>query len=303
MKFRAHLTSALALGLLATSPALARQNERQGEREQQARSQQQQREQQEERRRTQRERQPQDEQRRRQAERRGALSGQVVRTKKVGIRNHPVEHLVVLLRTDKQKLAIADLGPVRQLSGARISSGDRLNASGRVVQVGDRQVLMADLVRKNDRSFRIDRRMRQSGRQVEAAFRGEQRRRGREAGGEGQIVRTKKAGVRGQPVEHLIVLVKSEQGNVRIVDLGPVKNLQNVKIATGDTIAFTGEVVAVGDRQVLMADRLRKDGRETQIDRQSSRRDSRQRSGPEANRRGQEAKPGQEANRSRREYR
>ena len=266
MKLRAYLGSALLVGLLATSPALAQQSRDEGDRNRRTQSE---------------DRQPSGDRQQtqtregdrgaRQQERRGSVSGQVIRTKKVGIRNHSLEHLVVLLRTDRRRLAIVDLGPVRQISDARISSGDRLSANGRVARVGDRYTLMADQIRKDGRTIEIDRRRRTSGRQVQAAFRGEEGRTRREATGQGRVVRTKKVGLRGRPLEHLVALVRTDQGDIRVVDLGPVRNLQEVKLATGDAIVVSGEVVRVGDRQVLMASRLRKDGRETRIDRQQPR--------------------------------
>ena len=88
---------------------------------------------------------------------RRSISGQVVRTKKVGVRGAPVENLVVLLRTENDKKAIVDLGPVKGLKSMQIASGDQLKASGRLVSVEGKKILMAHQLQKNGRTAQIQR--------------------------------------------------------------------------------------------------------------------------------------------------
>lgn len=269
MQLRTYIRSALVLAIAGTSSAFAQQSELDRQRKQF-----------ESRQRTQRGDQSPE-----------SVAGRVVLTKKVGIRNQPFEHMVVLLKDKQGKKAYADLGPVKQLAKFKIKRGDQLQATGRIVQMGDYQVLMADKIRKDDRIAQVDRRRPKGQQQRRVGFRGDrpdrQREKVRDTRARGQIVRTKKVGLRGQPLEHLVVLLKRDRTDkVWAVDLGPVKNLKNAKISTGDQVAVQGEVVNVGDRQVLMARKLEKDGREVNIQRQRrTRRTDRQ--GPRSDSRSQ----------------
>ncbi|HEV7281582.1 MAG TPA: hypothetical protein VGN57_15380 [Pirellulaceae bacterium] len=74
-----------------------------------------------------------------------------------------------------------------------------------------------------------------------------------EISGQGQVRRTKKVGLRGQPVEHLVVLFRAPGSDRdRVADLGPVKNVRDARVRQGDNLRLIGRVVKIGDEQVLM---------------------------------------------------
>ena len=74
-----------------------------------------------------------------------------------------------------------------------------------------------------------------------------------EISGQGKVRRTKKVGLRGQPVEHLVVLFRAPGSDRdRVADLGPVKNVRDARVRQGDNLRMIGRVVKVGDQQVLM---------------------------------------------------
>lgn len=263
MNFRSYIISGLAVTMLAASPGFAQKSNRDRNRNE-------------------------DRSRSKQQSKRSEAAGRVILTKKVGLRNQPIEHLVVVLKNNEGKKAFADLGPVKQLKDAKVRRGDRLDVMGRLVRIGDHTVLMADRIEKNGQSRAINRRQGEGRQRRQVGFRGNrsgQREQDQNVTGRGRIVRTKKVGLRGKPVEHLVVLLKTDRReNPRIVDLGPVKNLQQEKLKTGDQIEVVGEVVSMGDKQILMARQLEADGHKVQIDRrrsgrQATRREARSRQG------------------------
>lgn len=221
--------------------------------------------------------------------RRATASGRVVRTKKVGVRGARIEHLVVLLRTERGRTAAVDLGPVKRLDRVKIATGDRLVTTGDVIAVGDRPILMARSLQKDGKTKRIDRRRsdykdrdrrkrddHSRGRQQYEVLRPQSY---EEVERAGQIVRTKKVAVRGQNREHMIVLLKSEDGKRRTADLGPVKKLDQLRLSSGDTITLNGRVARIGDRQVLMATSVQKeDGESVSINRRTFKHEKHRRS-------------------------
>lgn len=75
---------------------------------------------------------------------------------------------------------------------------------------------------------------------------------------EGEIVSTKKARVNGS--ENLIVGVKRDQGDQIAIDAGPFDELRGSEISVGTSVAATGPVERIGEKQVLIADSLRVQG-------------------------------------------
>lgn len=74
-----------------------------------------------------------------------------------------------------------------------------------------------------------------------------------EISGEGTIRRTKKVGVRGQSAENMVILFRAPDSDTdRVADLGPVTNLKETPIRSGENLRMVGRVVQVGDKQVLM---------------------------------------------------
>lgn len=84
----------------------------------------------------------------------------------------------------------------------------------------------------------------------------------------GDIVRTKVVAIRGTNQENLVALIDTHRGNDRlVVDLGPVDAMRELRLGEGDRIAVEGRVHRVGDRQVLVASRIREGDRTRRIDR------------------------------------
>lgn len=73
----------------------------------------------------------------------------------------------------------------------------------------------------------------------------------------GEVVRTKTVALRGRQDSHQVVLLRTEDGQRRIVDLGPAKRLADLKIGEGDKLTVRGRLVQVGDHRVLMGHQVK----------------------------------------------
>jgi orotate phosphoribosyltransferase len=62
----------------------------------------------------------------------------------------------------------------------------------------------------------------------------------------------KRVKLRNRDLEHLVALVRTTSNRTRLVDLGPANQLE-VELSRGDKLAAIGDVITVGDRQVMMA--------------------------------------------------
>lgn len=149
-----------------------------------------------------------------------------------------------------------------------------------------------------DRQTQRDREDRQQQMQRERQTKRDRRsgRQQRSISAPGKIKRLKEVELRGADEKHTVVLLESEKGNTRVVDLGASDNLAELDLQEGDTIAVEGDVVQVGNRQVLMARNVRSKDKTRKINRSrdESRMASRNRGEPrrraqtrEASRRGQ----------------
>jgi hypothetical protein len=83
----------------------------------------------------------------------------------------------------------------------------------------------------------------------------------------GRIAMLKEVQLRGSDNKHVVALVQTGRNRRGIVDLGPAEDLADLRLRQGDRISVSGQVLGMGDRRVLMADELEKDGQTTQIDR------------------------------------
>lgn len=67
--------------------------------------------------------------------------------------------------------------------------------------------------------------------------------------------------VRGGGADHTLVRVNLEDGTSRVVDLGPGASLRKLDVTVGDQISVRGQEKRVANRDVIVANRIRVDGR------------------------------------------
>lgn len=264
-----------------------------------------------------------------------SASGRVTGLKRVGLRGTDAKHVVVMLETGQNRRGIVDLGAAKDLRELKLQRGDRISVKGNVLGIGDRRVLMADQVSHGEQTVEIDRTLtsrmlsrravRQSDlrerlerpfaraemrgdRDARAAQRQQQTSQSQRMTREGQqrqvavvrgtVEKTKVVKRRNTEDQNLVALVRQENDRVRVVDLGAVNDrINQERINEGDQLMAMGDPIRVGDRRVLLAQRVQINGNQQRVDRnwpnrqsnnrQSNNRqaDSGQRNNRESNRR------------------
>lgn len=100
----------------------------------------------------------QDQQQQRTAQRQ--ISGKVMSAKTVPIRGTNEKSVAVMLKTEKNRRIVADLGPVSQLrqQDVRLQRGENITLTGRPAQLGDREVFFAQKLHADNKTVSVDRR-------------------------------------------------------------------------------------------------------------------------------------------------
>ena len=150
-------------------------------------------------------------------------------------------HTVVRIKGEKDSL-IVDLGSTADLKNFKVQEGTEISASGPMMQVGEKQVLVADKVTIENKEVVI---ARSSPRMV------------------GTILETTSASA--QDSEHVMVVVKTEQGN-QLIDLGAADQLK-VKLEPQTEIVFWGSPVQMRDHSVVLAEKVEFNGKTYSIKR------------------------------------
>ncbi len=164
-------------------------------------------------------------------------TGTVTKLKQVNVlRGKDTKYTIVLLTPkDSEKDVIVDLGPTQQLT-VGIKKGDSITVEGPSLRVGKYpKVLMAFRVKKDGKSQEISRRNTRRG------F------------AEGVIRRRKVIKLRNSDEKNLVLWIETKDGQIRMVDLGNVKNLKGTPTTAGNKIRARGWVIRVRRRPVLLA--------------------------------------------------
>lgn len=108
------------------------------------------------------------------------VRGRVLHVGRVEIKNLPTEHVLVVVRTQSERLRLVDLGPVRGLMmRLRVHRGDELLAVGDIRMKSGRWVLIADRAWINGRFLNVRRNRRREWRRIQWAIQMREQRQGR----------------------------------------------------------------------------------------------------------------------------
>jgi hypothetical protein len=83
------------------------------------------------------------------------LTGVVIRSKDVTIKDTKIKHKVVMISTEKNGQMIVDLGPSDNIAEASIKPGKTIHVEGWLVGVGDRLVVLAKTLKADDKTYEI----------------------------------------------------------------------------------------------------------------------------------------------------
>jgi hypothetical protein len=178
----------------------------------------------------------------RQSSKRNKVSGQVSDKKTVSVRG--TEHVVARIKTQDGKDAIVDFGPETGLENVTINTNVNLTAEGPMTKAGDKPILLARKVTIDGNVHELDRNPRPF---------------------TGKIVDTRDVSVHGQ--QHTLVVIETEQGKQRLVDLGRTDRLQELDLRKNAQITVRGVPLRINDWPLVMAHSVEMNGTSIQIDR------------------------------------
>lgn len=200
------------------------------------------------------------------------VSGEIAATKLVDVtrQGRTESHVVALVRKGPNEFVTVDLGPHDDLRVA-VPVGAEIEARGQMAQIGDRSGLLAQRATIEGRQVQIQQPM--TAQQQQQRFQQQpqwyQEQPQQRQTLRGEVLRKKRVQISGENITHQVVLLETDRGERHIVDLGPERNLRQVRIQPGQQLTVRGEQATVGQQRVVKADRLRADGRTIRIQRAS----------------------------------
>ncbi len=171
------------------------------------------------------------------------VTGNVQRTKQVSVRGIP--HLVAEVAPQKGEPIAVDLGPKAKSRDIDVSKGDAITARGPITKAGDKPILLAQAVTiGGEKQHQIDRQARSFN---------------------GTLVDTHQTRVGGR--QHTFVVLKTNAGKQRLVDLGRSDRLQELDLRKNTKISVRGVPFKIKDRPLVMAQSATVAGTTVTIDR------------------------------------
>jgi hypothetical protein len=163
------------------------------------------------------------------------ISGQIQNKKNVAVRG--IDHVVVQVKQQDGQPIVVDLGPKTGLKKLKVETGSTIAAQGPMTKAADKQVLLANSVTVDGQTHQLDRQPREF---------------------QGTIVDTREVNVRGQP--HTLVVMKTQAGKQRLVDIGRSDRLEELDLRKNAQITVRGVPFKVKNRPLVMAHSVESDG-------------------------------------------
>jgi hypothetical protein len=89
---------------------------------------------------------------------------------------------------------------------------------------------------------------------------------------QGRVVAMKSVRLRGTQQQNLAALIRTAEGQRRVVDLGPMGRARQLDLDLGDRLVVRGRMAQVGNQRILIANQARVGDRTISIDRSMQRR-------------------------------
>ncbi len=196
------------------------------------------------------------------------LQGQLESWQRKNLDGQRDAHTLVRMRLQNGNSAIVNLGPNVDLNRLNLDRGDRIVVDGRRGSIDGRTVLMAQRVRAGDRTVRMNnwepdqRQARNQSRYDRSQMqRGDQARSNNKAQTQGYVEAWQRVNLRGQPDAHTVLRVRLQDGNAKLINLGPNVSVSRLNLDRGDRIMVQGERGSINGRVVLAAEKVRLDNR------------------------------------------
>lgn len=185
------------------------------------------------------------------------IAGKILKKKDVDVQGEQ-PNTVALILTQNNERVVADLGPSKALqqNQNQLAEGRQLQVTGTPGRVADRLVLFAKSlqlangqqhdVTRSQTEMQAWQQAQQGGAQQQPSMQGQQM-------FTGEILARKDVKLGESDQRNTVVLVKTEQDEGRVVDLGPTKELRGFRLSRGTKIEGQGQLASVGDQLVIVA--------------------------------------------------
>lgn len=197
--------------------------------------------------------------------------------------------LVAQVRTPNNRTVPVILGSESRLGDLDLQQGDRVEILGRRVRLNDRPAVKAQRIRMEGPAFRTDpgqqqqqpryqpdRQPRQRLPEPPPRMQGRMRRPPQSTlETSGTIEDFKQVKIYGQDEFHVVAALSTPQGQTRVVDLGPRRQVDRLGIRRGDPIRVRGVPGSINNNPIVAALEVQADGQWLTVNRTWNRRDLR----------------------------
>jgi opacity protein-like surface antigen len=172
--------------------------------------------------------------------------------------------VVAQIRTQDNRTVPVLLGSPDRLDRLNLRQGDPVTVIGQRVRLNDRPALKAERIRADGESMRTGQ-----------AYSRSEGRRSPTMQVSGTIEDIQQVKIFGQPDLHAVAAVSSENGRIRVVDLGPRSQLGRLGLQKGDRLQVRGERGSINNNPVVAARQVVANGESVSIRRTWNRNDFR----------------------------
>jgi plastocyanin len=204
------------------------------------------------------------------------LQGRVEQVREVELEGQPNRHTLVSLRLDNGQSKIVDLGPRLEPDQINLEPGADVAIRGFQDRIEGHDVLVATNVRADGQSFETGNRTFSSSQSrarnasssssYEEFGSRQQGKAKKQSSLQGRVESVREVEIEGQDDQHTLVSLRLENGQSKIVDLGPRLDLEDIDLEEGSNVAIRGFPGRIDGRSVLMATSVRVDGESFEVD-------------------------------------
>jgi hypothetical protein len=191
------------------------------------------------------------------------VRGEVQNLNPIELRGEQDRHVLAMVRTDSGQIERVNLGPEREVRRLNLQEGDYITLSGTEAFINDRPILMATRVNTDAQGAGA---MRTAGL-------------GQSSRMQGQVIELWEGRLQNVDDEHTLALVRLNQGQVMVVDLGPSDDIDDLDLDKGDQIVLVGRLGSIDGQQALLASSVATDDDSVTIDRERGQTSLRTRNG------------------------
>jgi plastocyanin len=175
------------------------------------------------------------------------VRGQVTRTSRVQLPGINEPLLFAQVRTNQGRPITLYLGPVGNLENVSVNRGDEIDVRGPILEIHGQPIVLARQFRIHGESIPIAERAREEMTAASKHIRGE-------------IQRSQTIRIPGVDEPLRIALIRTDDGQSIIAELGPEPRLEGITLNRGDEIDVRGRSFRLGNHRILLAERVRAHG-------------------------------------------